>query len=81
MSYTDKERAIDYKVVFGTPTGRKVLTDIMVKGCLFHPIVEADPVAAARMEGARHMALHIASFLKFDADRFLDTWQAPEDAD
>jgi hypothetical protein len=81
MSYTDKERSDDYKIVFGTPTGRKVLTDILNKGNVFAPIVATDPVAAANMEGARHLALHIASFIKFDADRFIDTWKAPEEAD
>ena len=80
MAYTDKMRATDYKVVFGSDTGRKVLTDIMVKGNVFQPISIADPIEAARLEGARHLALHIASFIKFDASKFIDTWKAPEDA-
>jgi hypothetical protein len=77
--YTDIERANDYKIVFGTPVGNKVLTDILTKANVFTPIADPDPVSAARMEGARHLALHIASFLKFDADRFIDAWKAPEE--
>jgi hypothetical protein len=68
MKYTDAMRAVDYKVTFGTETGRKVLTDIMLKGNVWNPIMASDPIEAARQEGARHLALHIASFIKFDAD-------------
>lgn len=77
--YSDQSRVIDYRAVFGTDTGRRVLTDILLKGNVFAPIVPTDPVAAARMEGARHLALHIASFIKFDADQFMDVWKNPED--
>ena len=80
MKYTDSMRANDYKVVFGTDTGRKVLTDILLKGNVFNAIEAPDPIEAARMEGARHLALHIASFVKFDADKFIQTWKAPEEA-
>lgn len=77
--YNDVSRVIDYRAVFGTDTGRRVLTDILVKGNVFAPIVPTDPIAAARMEGARHLALHIASFIKFDASSFMDAWKDPKD--
>jgi len=77
--YTDEQRAIDYKLVFGTPDGERVLTDIMVKASVFKPIAHVDPIECARMEGARALALHIASFKRFDAKSFLDSWKAPEE--
>ena len=80
MSYTDEQRAIDYKVVFGTPDGRRVLTDILIKGHVWMPITTTDPIEAARVEGARQLALHIASFDRFDADKFKAAWRDPEDA-
>ena len=79
MSYTDEQRAIDYKLVFGTPDGRRVLTDILIKGNAFHPVATTDQVEANRAEGARHLALHIASFVRFDADTFMAAWKEPED--
>jgi hypothetical protein len=79
--YTDKQRATDYKVVFGSPLGEKVLTDILVKAHVFAPVKTIDPIEAARIEGARALALHIASFKKFDAARFVESWRAPEEVD
>jgi len=79
MAYSDKQRQADYKVIFGTPLGRKVLTDILIKGNVFTP-VNAPGEEAHRQEGARQLALHIASFVRFDADKFADHWQSPEDA-
>lgn len=77
--YTDRERAVDYKNVFGTPEGQRVLTDIMHKGGLFTPN-EATGEQAHRIEGARHLALHISSFVRFDASKFIDAWVEPKDA-
>lgn len=79
MSYTDQQRANDYKTVFGSPIGKKVLTDILMKANLFSPIQPTDPVVAARMEGARHLALHIASFIRFDANEFVQSWKQTEE--
>lgn len=79
--YTDAQRANDYAVVFGGPLGEKVLTDILVKAMVFAPIVTNDPIAAARCEGARELALHIASFKRFDASRFMQAWKSPEEAE
>lgn len=77
--YTDHMRSMDYKEVFGTPTGERVLTDIMVKANVFKAIETADPLMAARAEGARWLALHIASFKRFDAKSFMQSWKAPEE--
>lgn len=77
--YTDQQRSNDYKVVFGSPIGQKVLTDILMKANVFTPIIPTDPIEAARMEGARHLALHVASFIRFNSDKFVQTWQQTEE--
>lgn len=64
--YSNAQRDADYKSVFeGTAEGRRVLADIMAKGFVFSPIQTLDPIAAARIEGARQLALHIGSFVAF----------------
>jgi len=79
--YTDAQRAADYKIVFGSPVGEKVLTDILAKAHVFSPVATLDPIEAARIEGARALALHIASFKKFDAATFTQAWRSPEEID
>lgn len=77
--YTDQQRSNDYKTVFGSPVGQKVLTDILMKANMFTPVSVTDPIAAARMEGARHLALHIASFIRWDANQFVQSWKQTEE--
>lgn len=72
---TDETRANDYKALFGTPLGQRVLTDILVKGNVFSPIRHPDPKECDRMEGARQLALHISSFIDFDSSKFSDQHQ------
>lgn len=79
--YTDAQRTADYKTVFGSPLGMKVLTDIMDKASVFRPIIHASRSERDRMEGARALALHISEFVKFDAKSFMDAWKRPEEVD
>ena len=72
---TDETRANDYKALFSTPLGQRVLTDIFVKANVFSPIRHPDSRECDRMEGARQLALHIASFIDFDATKFSDQHQ------
>lgn len=72
---TDETRASDYKALFGTSLGQRVLTDILIKGNVFSPIKHSDPKECDRMEGARQLALHISSFIDFDASKFSDQHQ------
>ena len=74
-AYTDESRATDYKALFGTPLGQRVLTDIFIKGNVFSPIRHPDPSECLRMEGARQLALHMASFIDFNASKFSDQHQ------
>ena len=70
--YDDTARANDYKALFASPLGQRVLTDILIKGNVFSPIKGATHDDCMRMEGGRHLALHIASFINFDASKFSD---------
>lgn len=71
--YDDVARSSDYKSVFeGTPEGRRVLADIMSKADVFNPIMDTDPMSAARKEGARALALHIGSFVAFEKKHWGD---------
>lgn len=71
--YSDQQRQADYKDVFGSVEGKRVLADIMAKASVFAPIMTVDPIAAARIEGARALALHIGSFVAFDKKHWADT--------
>lgn len=66
-AYSDDARVRDYLIVFeGTDEGKRVLADILSKANVFSPILDTDPMSAARKEGARALALHIASLVAFD---------------
>ena len=77
--YSDASRANDYKALFASPLGQRVLTDILVKGNVFSPISGATHDECMRMEGARHLALHISSFINFDASKFADQHQMTQE--
>lgn len=46
----------DYKEVFGTPQGKRVLADILRRSGVTKPRFDADPEKARLMEGHRHLA-------------------------
>jgi hypothetical protein len=46
----------DYRRVFSTPDGKKVLADIMKRAGVTRPVFEADPEKARLLEGHRHLA-------------------------
>jgi hypothetical protein len=46
----------EYRAVFNTPQGQKVLADILRRAGVTRPQFEADPEKARIMEGHRHLA-------------------------
>lgn len=46
----------DYKEVFSTPHGQRVLADIMRRAGVTRPQFESDPEKARLLEGHRHLA-------------------------
>jgi hypothetical protein len=56
----------DYKRVFGTPHGKKVLRDLMNQHMLVTSHVEGDPYSTAFREGGRNMVIYILKNIKFN---------------
>jgi hypothetical protein len=46
----------DYKMVFSTPQGQRVLADILRRAGVTSPIFDANPEKARLLEGHRHLA-------------------------
>jgi hypothetical protein len=46
----------DYKEVFGTAQGQRVLADILRRAGVTHPQFDTDPEKARFLEGHRHLA-------------------------
>lgn len=78
-AYTDQERANDYKTVFGTPTGQKVLSDILSRSHVFTGIKALKSEDRMIAEGMRQCALLIANFVRWDANKFVDQWKQTEE--
>lgn len=64
----------DYKAVFGTPQGKRVLQDLMAKGGLLQSnYVPGDSHGTAYNEGARSLVLHIFEILRIDLKQLQST--------
>lgn len=59
-----------YKDVFETPSGKRVLHDILTQARVFGPIETTDQVQAHRDEGARALATYILSHVSFPDKAF-----------
>lgn len=75
-SYTSRQRAIDYGIVFSSEEGKRVLNDIL-RACnvLTHPLelspVDLNPNNVIYREGERSVALRILKILNVDPERFI----------
>jgi hypothetical protein len=59
-----------YKDVFETPSGKRVLHDILTVARVFGPIEAATEIEAHRAEGARSLATYILSHVSFPDKAF-----------
>lgn len=59
--YTDVDKARDYRRVFGTPEGKRVLYDIMSRARIASPVFAPgiDTHAAAFQDGMRNLGAYI----------------------
>lgn len=71
-SYSDAQRAQDYKDVFNSPQGRRVLADLMAAARVFTPIHTTDPLTLAFHQGERNLALRIATFMAYRPEDFVE---------
>lgn len=60
---------IDYKAVFDTETGQRVLYDLMRNNYILSPTYTSDINEMALREGARNSVLRIMSILKIDVNK------------
>ena len=66
------DRIIQYKAVFGTEEGKKVLYDLMASHHVVSPVmVKGDSHDTAFKEGERNVVLRIMSILKIDPEELL----------
>ena len=72
MSYADEARTRDYRTVFGTPEGERVLADLIDLNGLLRPTFNADAQVAAFNEGRRNVVLDILRFLNVTPEQVRD---------
>jgi hypothetical protein len=62
--YDDRMRLQDYRAVFGSGEGRRVLNDLMARHYLLGSTLSADPISMAHAEGQREVVLHILRYMQ-----------------
>lgn len=62
----------DYKHVFMTPRGQKVLWDLMKEHFIISPTFHENAMEMAYREGQRNTILRILALLKIDTKKLLD---------
>ena len=62
--YTDRNRIMDYRTVFGTPEGKRVLADMCARYWVFGSLLHADAIVMAHREGERNTVLDIMRYLE-----------------
>jgi hypothetical protein len=63
MAYDENQKAIDYKIVFGTEHGQKVLADLIQDNWILSSAIHEAPAIAAYREGERNVVLKILRYL------------------
>lgn len=63
MAYTDKQRIMDYRLVFKSEAGRRVLSDLVKRHGVFKPATELDPYALAYHAGERDVVMDILGYM------------------
>lgn len=76
-------RAVDYKNVFGSGQGKRVLLDLMKEHSMLSPTirVKIDPIELAFNEGARNVCLRILKLMKVDVAQLEKLMEDAENAD
>lgn len=73
MSYDNRQRLMDYKVCFGTPEGKRVLLDLMVRNWMFHQTFDPkNPDVSTFRQGCRHTVLDIIQFIGMKPEDLAD---------
>ena len=66
-------KSSDYKTVFGTDEGQRVLFDLMKNGCFLRPThVPNDEVASHKNEGMRELFLYILYQVELEPEKIME---------
>ena len=64
MAYDDRNRIHDYRAVFGSPEGKRVLADLAARHWMFRGLLHSDAHVMAHREGERGVVLAILEILE-----------------
>jgi hypothetical protein len=68
MSYGDRNRLQDYRAVFGSPEGKRVLADLAARHWMFGGTLHAESLVMAHREGERNVVLGIIDYMEMKPD-------------
>ena len=69
-------KIVDYKKVFSSEQGKRVLYDLMIEHKVMGPTyIKGDAIEMAFLEGQRNVLLRIFSILKMNPDKLKETIQ------
>ena len=63
-TYTDRNRIADYRAVFNSPEGKRVLADMCARYWVFGSILHTDAIVMAHREGERNTVLDVMRYLE-----------------
>lgn len=76
----EKRRQADYRKVFNSPEGAKVLADLCQRHFIFNTThVPGDSVASAFQEGRRSVVMDLIKYLKIDLESLEKQMETPYD--
>lgn len=75
----ERQRTADYRMVFGTEPGRRVLRDLVGRFGILQPTWDPNPYAASLNEGQRAVVLSILNTLGSMGEAVLNTRQFEQD--
>ena len=68
MAYDDRARIQDYRTVFGTEAGKRVLGDMASRHWYFRGTLHPEALVMAHREGERNAILEILRYLELKPD-------------
>jgi hypothetical protein len=64
MKYDDRMRLADYRMVFGSAEGKRVIHDLIARHYVLGSTFAGDPITMAHNEGQREVVLHILRYMQ-----------------
>lgn len=64
VGYGDRDRLADYRIVFGSPEGKRVINDLIARHYVLGSTFSSEPIIMAHAEGQRGVVLQILRFMQ-----------------